>query len=193
MQQPEAAWGQMLAAATPYVANGRAWWFMLYPGLALFITVLGFNLLGDGLRDALDPTLPRLSLTARTRRARQILSAVLNHTRACAGDATDLPAKATNRAAASIRSPLLMAISPFVLFMAGTLMAHTANLFLFAVFLWACAASLDTRQVRYALICDQEGGILDDVLVYRLADAAAGTGYENSLGGCLFTGQGGGA
>lgn len=55
VQQPEAAWGQMLAAATPYVANGRAWWFMLYPGLALFITVLGFNLLGDGLRDALDP------------------------------------------------------------------------------------------------------------------------------------------
>lgn len=55
IEQPTAAWGQMLAAATPYVANGKAWWFMLYPGLALFITVLGFNLLGDGLRDALDP------------------------------------------------------------------------------------------------------------------------------------------
>jgi peptide/nickel transport system permease protein len=55
VQQPTAAWGQMLAAATPYVALGKAWWFMLYPGLALFITVLGFNLLGDGLRDALDP------------------------------------------------------------------------------------------------------------------------------------------
>jgi ABC-type dipeptide/oligopeptide/nickel transport system permease subunit len=55
IQQPTAAWGQMLAAATPYVALGKAWWFMLYPGLALFITVLGFNLLGDGLRDALDP------------------------------------------------------------------------------------------------------------------------------------------
>jgi peptide/nickel transport system permease protein len=52
---PTAAWGQMLAAATKYVANGAAWWFMVYPGIALFITVLGFNLLGDGLRDALDP------------------------------------------------------------------------------------------------------------------------------------------
>lgn len=55
VQPPTAAWGQMLAAATPYVSNGAAWWFMVYPGLALFITVLGFNLLGDGLRDALDP------------------------------------------------------------------------------------------------------------------------------------------
>jgi len=55
VKPPTAAWGQMLAAATPYVANGAAWWFMFWPGLALFITVLGFNLLGDGLRDALDP------------------------------------------------------------------------------------------------------------------------------------------
>lgn len=55
VEQPTAAWGQMLAAATPYVASGNAWWFMVYPGIALFITVLGFNLLGDGLRDALDP------------------------------------------------------------------------------------------------------------------------------------------
>lgn len=53
--QPTAAWGQMLAAATPYVAGGDAWWFMVFPGIALFITVLGFNLFGDGLRDALDP------------------------------------------------------------------------------------------------------------------------------------------
>jgi peptide/nickel transport system permease protein len=55
VQQPTAAWGQMLSAATPYVASGAAWWFMVFPGMALFITVLGFNLLGDGLRDALDP------------------------------------------------------------------------------------------------------------------------------------------
>lgn len=55
VQEPEAAWGSMLSDATPYVANGAAWWFMFYPGMALFITVLGFNLLGDGLRDALDP------------------------------------------------------------------------------------------------------------------------------------------
>lgn len=55
VQEPTAAWGSMLDAATNYSAFGAAWWFMAFPGLALFLTVLGFNLLGDGLRDALDP------------------------------------------------------------------------------------------------------------------------------------------
>jgi peptide/nickel transport system permease protein len=55
IQEPQASWGKMLSTATDYVANGVAWWYMAFPGLALFITVLGFNLLGDGLRDALDP------------------------------------------------------------------------------------------------------------------------------------------
>nr|MBA2725852.1 ABC transporter permease [Actinomycetota bacterium] len=55
VKPPTASWGKMLADATPYVAQGAAWWYMFWPGLALFITVLGFNLLGDGLRDALDP------------------------------------------------------------------------------------------------------------------------------------------
>jgi peptide/nickel transport system permease protein len=55
IQEPTPAWGSMLANATQYVALGSAWWYMVFPGLALFITVLGFNLLGDGLRDALDP------------------------------------------------------------------------------------------------------------------------------------------
>ena len=55
VQPPTAAWGQMLSSATSYVSQGAAWWFMFWPGLALFLTVLGFNLLGDGLRDALDP------------------------------------------------------------------------------------------------------------------------------------------
>jgi peptide/nickel transport system permease protein len=55
VQEPTAAWGSMLDAATGYSAFGAAWWFMAFPGLALFLTVLGFNLLGDGLRDALDP------------------------------------------------------------------------------------------------------------------------------------------
>jgi peptide/nickel transport system permease protein len=55
VKPPTAAWGQMLSSATSYVSAGAAWWFMFWPGLALFITVLGFNLLGDGLRDALDP------------------------------------------------------------------------------------------------------------------------------------------
>jgi peptide/nickel transport system permease protein len=55
IQEPTPAWGTMLDRATDYAANGEAWWYMVFPGAALFITVLGFNLLGDGLRDALDP------------------------------------------------------------------------------------------------------------------------------------------
>jgi peptide/nickel transport system permease protein len=50
---PQASWGEMLAEATPIF--NTAWWFFLFPGLALLLTVLAFNLLGDGIRDALDP------------------------------------------------------------------------------------------------------------------------------------------
>jgi len=50
---PQASWGEMLAEATPIFSS--AWWFFLFPGLALLVTVLAFNLLGDGIRDALDP------------------------------------------------------------------------------------------------------------------------------------------
>lgn len=47
------SWGQMLSDATPIFAD--AWWYMLFPGLALLLTVLAFNLIGDALRDALSP------------------------------------------------------------------------------------------------------------------------------------------
>jgi ABC-type dipeptide/oligopeptide/nickel transport system permease subunit len=50
---PQASWGEMIAEATP-VFN-TAWWFFAFPGGALLLTVLAFNLLGDGVRDALDP------------------------------------------------------------------------------------------------------------------------------------------
>ena len=50
---PQPSWGDMLADATPIFYD--AWWFMLFPGLALLATVFAFNLLGDGLQDALDP------------------------------------------------------------------------------------------------------------------------------------------
>jgi ABC-type dipeptide/oligopeptide/nickel transport system permease subunit len=53
VKPPTASWGQMIAAATPIF--NTAWWFMVFPGVALLITVLAFNLLGDGLRDALSP------------------------------------------------------------------------------------------------------------------------------------------
>ena len=47
------SWGQMISDAAPIFSD--AWWYMLFPGLALLFTVLAFNLLGDGLQDALDP------------------------------------------------------------------------------------------------------------------------------------------
>ena len=53
VKPPTASWGQMIAAATPIF--NTAWWFMVFPGAALLLTVLAFNLLGDGLRDALSP------------------------------------------------------------------------------------------------------------------------------------------
>ena len=51
---PEAEWGAMLGDSYRYLTSG-AWWAVLFPGLAIMLSVLGFNLLGDGLRDALDP------------------------------------------------------------------------------------------------------------------------------------------
>ena len=53
MDETGADYSEMLAEATPIFAT--AWWFFLFPGLALLLTVLAFNLLGDGIRDALDP------------------------------------------------------------------------------------------------------------------------------------------
>jgi dipeptide transport system permease protein len=56
-QPPSPEWGTMLADAREFVM--RAWWAVTFPGLAILITVLAFNLLGDGLRDAFDPKLKR--------------------------------------------------------------------------------------------------------------------------------------
>jgi dipeptide transport system permease protein len=56
-QPPIPEWGTMLADAREFVL--RAWWVVTFPGLAILITVLAFNLMGDGLRDALDPKMKR--------------------------------------------------------------------------------------------------------------------------------------
>ncbi|MCU1594675.1 MAG: peptide transporter permease [Frankiales bacterium] len=53
VQLPTASWGQMLSSAVPWSTADPM--YMIVPGVALFLTVLAFNLLGDGLRDALDP------------------------------------------------------------------------------------------------------------------------------------------
>ncbi len=56
-QPPTPEWGTMLAEAREFIL--RAWWVVTLPGLAILLTVLAINLMGDGLRDALDPKLKR--------------------------------------------------------------------------------------------------------------------------------------
>ena len=53
VQPPTGSWGQMIAAASPNF--NTEWWYMVFPGIALVLTVLAFNLVGDGLQDALNP------------------------------------------------------------------------------------------------------------------------------------------
>lgn len=55
VQPPTPTWGSMLADGRVYLST--AWWLATFPGLAILVTVLGINLLGDGLRDTLDPRL----------------------------------------------------------------------------------------------------------------------------------------
>jgi len=54
-QPPLPSWGNMVVEGRQFLAS--AWWIATFPGLAIFVTVLGFNLFGDGLRDAFDPAL----------------------------------------------------------------------------------------------------------------------------------------
>ncbi|MFT5588808.1 MAG: dipeptide transport system permease protein [Bradyrhizobium sp.] len=56
-QPPTPEWGSMLASALEFIQS--AWWVVTFPGLAILVSVLAFNLMGDGLRDALDPKLKR--------------------------------------------------------------------------------------------------------------------------------------
>lgn len=56
-QPPTPEWGTMLAEAREFIL--RAWWVVTFPGLSILLTVLAINLMGDGLRDALDPKLKR--------------------------------------------------------------------------------------------------------------------------------------
>jgi len=55
VQPPAPSWGNILTEGRAYIFD--AWWLTVFPGLAILITVLSFNLLGEGLRDALDPRL----------------------------------------------------------------------------------------------------------------------------------------
>jgi len=55
VQPPTPSWGNMLIVGKQTL--GSAWWLSVFPGLAILLTVLGYNLLGEGIRDALDPRL----------------------------------------------------------------------------------------------------------------------------------------
>jgi peptide/nickel transport system permease protein len=55
IQPPTPSWGKMLAEGRDYLSN--AWWLSTFPGIAISLAVLGANLVGDGIRDLLDPTL----------------------------------------------------------------------------------------------------------------------------------------
>ena len=71
VEPPTASWGNILAGAQNYYSV--AWWYLVFPALALLITTLAFNILGDGVRDALDPGSERLLARTgrRTRRRRR--------------------------------------------------------------------------------------------------------------------------
>ncbi|MNI86288.1 Dipeptide transport system permease protein DppC [compost metagenome] len=57
VQQPTPSWGNMLNEAMSILVLRFKYWIWLYPGLAILLTVLSINFIGDGLRDALDPKL----------------------------------------------------------------------------------------------------------------------------------------
>jgi peptide/nickel transport system permease protein len=57
-QSPTPEWGLMVSTSRNYFME--AWWYSIFPGLAIFVTVLAFNLLGDGLREILDPKTRKL-------------------------------------------------------------------------------------------------------------------------------------
>lgn len=57
VQAPTPSWGRMIYEGYGYIFTDRGWWIAVFPGIAIMIAVLGLNLLGDGLRDYLDPHL----------------------------------------------------------------------------------------------------------------------------------------
>lgn len=56
-QPPTPSWGNLLSLGRSYITS--AWWLSIFPGVAIFLTVMGFNLVGDSLRDVLDPRINR--------------------------------------------------------------------------------------------------------------------------------------
>src|SRR6202042_1224872 len=66
VQAPTPSWGNMLSDAQNYYQV--AWWYVVFPAAALLITTLAFNLLGDGIRDAMDPRTERIFAAGKARK-----------------------------------------------------------------------------------------------------------------------------
>jgi peptide/nickel transport system permease protein len=66
IQEPTPSWGNILAEAANFYQ--QAWWYVVFPAAALLITTLAFNLLGDGIRDAMDPRTERIFASQRARK-----------------------------------------------------------------------------------------------------------------------------
>jgi len=73
--EPTASWGSILAEAQNYYTV--AWWYVVFPSIALLVTTLAFNLLGDGIRDAMDPRTERIFAAGRKRRRRRPAAAAV--------------------------------------------------------------------------------------------------------------------
>jgi peptide/nickel transport system permease protein len=69
IQPPTASWGNILSDAQNFYQT--SWWYVVFPALALLITTLGFNLFGDGIRDAMDPRTERVLAGGRRRKRRK--------------------------------------------------------------------------------------------------------------------------
>jgi ABC-type dipeptide/oligopeptide/nickel transport system permease subunit len=69
IQPPTASWGNLLADAQSFYQT--SWWYVVFPAVALLVTTLAFNLLGDGIRDAMDPRTERVFAAGRRRRGRR--------------------------------------------------------------------------------------------------------------------------
>jgi peptide/nickel transport system permease protein len=97
VQLPEPSWGNILAGAEDYYSI--AWWYLVFPVLALLVTTVGFNLLGEGIRDALDPG-SRVPLPQAGERGRQRWKRPWRATRAgsVAGEALRGPPATTSPA-----------------------------------------------------------------------------------------------
>jgi peptide/nickel transport system permease protein len=61
IKPPNPSWGQMLSRAVDPTTGVFNWWLAVFPGILIFLTVFGFNLIGDALRDAIDPKLKKQS------------------------------------------------------------------------------------------------------------------------------------